>query len=115
MNQDNAVAEALERLAALATPGPYDVGPCNLVRALRDDLAVPLFEPRDTFMDPIPAPTVRDGAGDLVFRAGSNGARTSRALKQEVVNSQLVAALLNNLPTIIAALKAQRVDEGGVS
>ena len=86
MNQDNAVAEALERLAALATPGPWcgysepEVGlPYGLFAGIIGQSAFMQMEPLCAY------------------------------------DIDLIVALRNNLPTIIAALKAQRVDEGGVS
>lgn len=86
MNKDNAVAEELERLAALATPGPWcgysepDVGlPYGLFAGIVEQSGFIQMEP----LTPL--------------------------------DIDLIVALRNNLPTIIAALKAQRVDEGGVS
>lgn len=96
----------LEAAKAKATPGPYDVGPCNIVRAIRGELAIPLFEPRFAF-DALPAPTVRDKSGKVIFRANSHDARLSRSMAQEIANSALIVELVNNLPEIIAALKAQ--------
>lgn len=100
------LADELERLAKKATPGPYDVTTTGLVRALRDDLAVPIFEPRQSY-DPLPAPTVRYPSGKVQFRKNSEGAKISRAFREERANSQLVAALLNSLPAILAALRTQ--------
>ena len=96
MNQDNAVAEALERLAALATPGPWGIsayyngtGPDEICRGMivtDDDWPIGIISENDPPL------------GDILSH-----------------DLSLIVALRNNLPTIIAALKAQRVDEGGVS
>jgi len=81
MNQNNAVAEALERLDALATPGPW--------RTTRLDQGIQIWSSKNSYVG-----ETRDYGGD---------------------DADLIVALRNNLPTIIAALKAQRVDGGGVS
>ena len=88
MNQDNAVAEALERLAALATPGPWKVD----------------GEPHNQIIWSSPEDRV-------CFMAHSDG----KDVQRDVSTADLIVELVNNLPTIIAALKARRVDEGGVS
>jgi len=87
MNQDNAVAEALERLAALATPGPWEVD----------------GEPHNQIIWSSPVDRI-------CFMAHSGG----KDVQRDVATADLIVALRNNLPTIIAALKAQRVDGGGV-
>ena len=100
--------DALEALLAEATPGPFDRHSTDLVRAIRGDLAVPLFEPRSPLGDPdMPAPTVRDGRR-VIFKAGSFDAKFSAAMKREAANVRLVVALLNSAPAIISELRALR-------
>lgn len=99
----------LKELAAKATPGPFDTMNGCLVRALRGDLAIPIFEPRVPMGPDEPAPTVRF-AGKVQMRAGSHDARYHYAMGAERVNVELVALLLNALPAIIAALEAQSPD-----
>ena len=93
----------LARLAEAATQGPWDrmVGR-GLVRAIRDDLAVPLFEPLEPYSDPLlDAPTCRVG-GKVVFRANSQAARESAAIRQAVHNAAFIAAA--NPATVLALL-----------
>ena len=91
MNQDNAVAEALERLAALATPGPWEA--CD-----RGDYGDFDGDSRVILGDDMRVAVVQTDGRD-----------------ETEANADLIVELRNNLPTIIAALKARRVDEGGVS
>lgn len=83
--KDNAVAEALERLAALATPELFTVSSKQM--------------------------------SDLLRRGAEHQRPRARNWEQADygIDGELLATLVNNFPTIIAALKAQRVDEGGVS
>ena len=83
----------LKNLAEAATPGPWDhMKGRNLVRAIRDDLAVPLFEAQEPYSDPLlGAPTCRVGR-EVVFRANSEGARQSAAMRQEHHNAAFIAA-----------------------
>ena len=93
----------LARLAEAATQGPWDrmVGR-GLVRAIRDDLAVPLFEPLEPYSDPLlDAPTCRVG-GKVVFRANSQAARESAAIRQAVHNAAFIVAA--NPTTVLALL-----------
>jgi hypothetical protein len=77
-----------------------------LVRALRGDRAVPLFDVRDVWHDPeSPPPTVRRADGTVLFRAGSEGARTSAAIKQAHANCRGLTAILNALPSLLAAAR----------
>ena len=93
----------LTRLAEAATPGPWDrMAGRGLVRAIRDDLAVPLFEPLEPYSDPLlDAPTCRVG-GKVVFRANSQAARESAAIRQAVHNATFIAAA--NPATVLALL-----------
>lgn len=113
MNQDNAVAEALERLAALATPGPWAYRPEEF-----DDWGVVKSPPRE--VGNYEPPFILRGH---IAQFHDPEVRDEEALNEHRRNktdpwrwnAELIVALRNNLPTIIAALKAQRVDEGGVS
>ncbi|MES2173895.1 MAG: hypothetical protein V4523_08095 [Pseudomonadota bacterium] len=98
---DTTIAE-LRELLAKATAGPYDhMEGMGIVRALRGDVAIPLFETRTPWHDPQHgAPTVRL-AGRVIFRANSEGAKTSEALGREWNNAALVAAALNALPALL--------------
>jgi len=100
------LSDELERLAKDATPGPYDTMPGSLVRAIRGDVAIPILEARAPWGEIIKAPTVRGAEGKVLFRAGSRGAEASMVIHAEHRNIELAATLLNNLPTIIAAIKA---------
>lgn len=93
----------LARLAEAATKGPWDrMAGRGLVRAIRDDLAVPLFEPLEPYSDPLlDAPTCRVG-GEVVFRANSQAARESAAIRQAVHNAAFIAAA--NPATVLALL-----------
>lgn len=103
----------LARLAEAATPGPWDrMAGRGLVRAIRDDLAVPLFEPLEPYSDPLlDAPTCRVG-GEVIFRANSQAARESAAIRQAVHNAAFIAAANPDrvlaLIAEVAALRAQR-------
>lgn len=103
MSASRDLGREIERLAAKATPGPFDSMPGYLIRAIRGDVAVPLFETREIY-DPLRAPTVRDSRGKVQFRAGSHDAQVSRSERQKHANTQLVALLLNNVPLILQAL-----------
>ncbi len=96
--------DRLEALAKAATPGPWDhMKGRNLVRAIRDDLAVPLFEAQEPYCDPLlGAPTCRVGS-KVVFRANSEAARQSAAMKQEHHNAAYIAALN---PAVVLAILA---------
>lgn len=89
MTTPNTIRAAAEK----ATPGPWDNMPGrNLVRAIRGDLAVPLFEAMEPYSDPLlETPTCRVGK-NVVFRANSQGARQSAALRQECHNAAYIAA-----------------------
>jgi hypothetical protein len=97
----------LRALLAKATGGPWDhLEGMGIVRALRGDVAIPLFETRTPWHDPQHgAPTVRL-AGEVVFRANSEGAKTSEALGREWNNAALVAAALNALPALLDWVEA---------
>jgi hypothetical protein len=97
----------LRALLAKATGGPYDhMEGMGIVRALRGDVAIPLFETRTPWHDPQHgAPTVRL-AGEVVFRANSEGAKTSEALGREWNNAALVTAALNALPALLDRVEA---------
>lgn len=84
----------LEQLARAATPGPYDhMRGRGLVRAIRDDLAIPLFEALQPYGDPVEAaPTCRVGK-EVVFRANSTAARDSAEMKRQWRNGEYAAAL----------------------
>jgi len=106
MNQDNAVAEALERLAALATPGPWEEE----------------YDPIDSgdHATAICIPGYAGQPGTFIAYCQHNwndayAGERRISWKEAESNASLIVALRNNLPTIIAALKARRVDEGGVS
>lgn len=105
----------LVRLAEAATQGPWDrMAGRGLVRAIRDDLAVPLFEPLEPYSDPLlDAPTCRVG-GKVVFRANSQAARESAAIRQAVHNAAFIAAAnpvtVLALLSEIAALRGERDD-----
>lgn len=102
----------LRQAAEAATPGPWDRMPGRgLVRAIRDDLAVPLFEPLEPYSDPLlDAPTCRVG-GEVVFRANSQAARESAAIRQGVHNAAFIAlanpAAVLDLLDEIAKLRAE--------
>lgn len=100
------VVEELRRLAEKATPGPWmRMTGRELVRAIRGDLAVPLFEALEPICDPaLAAPTVRVGK-EVVFRANSAGARKSASMKQQAANAAYIAAAN---PAVILALLAER-------
>lgn len=102
--------EELKRLAEAATPGPWDRMPGRgLVRAIRDDLAVPLFEPLEPYSDPLlEASTCRVGR-EVVFRANSQAARESAAIRQAVHNSAFIAAA--NPQTILSLIA--HIERGG--
>jgi len=102
--------DALEKLADEATPGEWKRMPGRgLVRAIRDDLAVPLFEPLEPYSDPLlTAPTCRVGK-EVVFRANSQGARESAAIRQAIHNAAFVAAANPaTIKALIAELKEAR-------
>lgn len=95
------------KLAALrdkATKGPFDTLAGDLVRALRDTQAVPILEVRVPIGDPadMPAPTVREPIGNVLFRRNTKAARHFLGLKRAHANLELVAYLLNHLDEIIA-------------
>lgn len=98
--------EKLRGLLARATAGPFDhMEGMGIVRALRGDVAIPLFETRTPWGDQHHgAPTVRLGK-EVVFRANSEGARTSEALSREWNNAALVSAALNALPGLLDELE----------
>lgn len=102
------------KLAALrdkATKGPFDTLAGDLVRAIRGGQAVPIVEARLPIGDPadMPAPTVRQPIGNVLFRRNTKAARHSLGLKRAHANIELVAYLLNHLDEIIAvAGKASR-------
>jgi hypothetical protein len=102
--------DALEKLADEATPGPWERMPGRgLVRAIRDDLAVPLFEPLEPYADPLlEASTCRVGK-DVVFRANSQAARESAAIRQAVHNAAfMVGAQPATIKALVAELKEAR-------
>lgn len=105
------LAADLRALGERATPGPYDTTMTGLVRALRGDLAIPIFESRWPYADTRVAPAVREASGKVQFRSESEGARIAMASAAEWSNVKLAAALLNNLDTIIAALEAQEKND----
>ena len=96
------VAEALERLAALATPGPWE----HREKARGHGI---FGENGGSFVAPVGAESPFDK--DAIVRC-----YTMDGLDERQANAALIVALRNNLPTIIEALKAlERVDgEGGV-
>ena len=96
-------AARLEVLLERATKGPFEYmeGP-NLIRALRGDLAVPLFEIREPYCDPdMPVPTVRLG-DKVVCRANSRAARDSASRKQGRANGRFLLEVLNALPALLS-------------
>lgn len=106
MNQNNAVAEALERLAALATPGPWEEE----------------YDPIDAgdHATAICIPGYAGQPGTFIAYCQHNwndayAGERRISWKEAESNAALIVTLRNNLPAIIAALKAQRVDGGGVS
>jgi hypothetical protein len=105
------LADKIEALAAKATSGPFDTLAGSMVRAIRGDCAIPILESRSPYDWTAKAPTVRQSDGSVLFRAGTLGAAHSRAFREEHANLELVAALLNNLPAILAVLRA-RSNEG---
>jgi hypothetical protein len=102
--------DALEKLADEETPGEWERMPGRgLVRAIRDDLAVPLFEPLEPYADPmLSAPTCRVGK-EVVFRANSQAARESAAIRQGCHNARFIAAANPaTIKALIAELKEAR-------
>jgi hypothetical protein len=96
----------LKAMLAEATPGPYDIS-SGLLRAIRGDRAVPMFEVREIWWDPErPAPTVRHFSGKVQFRAGSQAAKIAHAFKMEGRNLRAVHAALSTLPALIQRIEA---------
>lgn len=91
---------ALRALVEKATPGPFDHRD-GLVRAIRGEMAVPLFEARPVYDPSVKAPTVRFPDGEVIFRAGSHDARHSFAEHQCRKNGEALAAILNALPALL--------------
>ena len=104
----------LRQAAEAATPGPWDRMPGRgLVRAIRDDLAVPLFEPLEPYSDPLlDAPTCRVG-GEVVFRANSQAARESAAIRQGVHNAAFIA--LANPAAVLALLDSDAEKDAAIT
>lgn len=103
----NSVAEALERLAEKATPGPWEEE----------------YEPMggDEHPTAICLPGYAGQFGTFIAHCSHNwndavAGERRISWKEAESNAALIVALRNNLPTIIEALKAlERVDgEGGV-
>jgi hypothetical protein len=100
---------ALRELLEKATKGPWEhARGRGLVRALRGDLAVPLFEPLEPYADPDleKSPTVRVGT-EVVFRANSQGAQQSAALRCQHYNAALIVAAVNALPDLLSTIEGQ--------
>ena len=96
----------LEALVGRATPGPYDHR-SGLVRAIRGDMAVPLFEVRGVYDPTIIPPTVRYPDGKVLFKAGSHDARHSYAEHQRGRNGDALAAILNTLSDLLSTIRSQ--------
>lgn len=101
-SETDALAERLWELLGKATPGPYDfMEGQDIIRAIRGDLAVPLFDVRTPFGDPdMKAPTVMH-AGKVMFRANSQAARDSASIKQARHNGLYLITLLKSVPTLL--------------
>ena len=100
----------LQELMARATEGPYDhMEGRGLVRALRGDMAIPLYEVQEANYDPArPAPTVRQHDGSVLFRAKSHNAETSVGFRRQRANGDFLCAILNTLPDLLASHAAQK-------
>lgn len=94
--------DELRALMGRATPGPYDAFAPDMVRAVREDIACPLFDVREPWGEfAEKAPTVRNHDGSVLMRANCEGAKISAALRQQHANCAYLLALLNAAPDLL--------------
>ena len=107
----NALAEDLERLLEKAAPGPWEL--CQHLKGIEEDAAC-----RCGYRGVVYGPEVEGFAvfqpGHQPAPAGQEGSEPPRYDRPtEIANSQVIVALRNSGPDIIAALRALALKSGG--